>query len=100
MFSSPHTSIPLKRYVPIESVVSYLIVKACPKIVGDDEEMISPFRLVPIWPVQRDQLDCTSHHPWRFEGQWKPIPCKVTSGVYRGVKPISFLRIECSNWAG
>ena len=75
-------------------------MKAGSKVMRHNKEVISPFCPIPVRPVWRNELYCTSHHPWWFEGQWQAIRCKVASCVYWSVKPICFLRIEGSNRAG
>lgn len=70
------------------------------KVMRHDKEMVCSFRAIPIWPVGCNELNGTSHHSGRFKGKRKPIRREIASCVHRNIKPISFLRIKCSNWAG
>lgn len=74
-----------------------LIMKACSKIMGHYKKVISPLCSIPIRPIGRDELYSAPHHTGWLERQRETIWCQVTSGVYRGVEPISFLRVEGSN---
>lgn len=86
------------RQVKVEGF--YLIMEAGSKVMGHNKEVICSFCPIPKGPVWRDELYGTSHHPWRLEWQRQAIRCKVTSGIYRSIKPVCFLRIQSSNRAG
>ena len=79
------------------STYLHLIVKACTKIMWYNKEVISSISFIPEGPLVWNKLDCTSHHPWRLEWQWKSSRSKITSSVNWHVEPISLFWVECSH---
>jgi hypothetical protein len=54
-------------------------VKACTKIMWNNKEVVSSISFIPERPLVWNKLDCTSHHPWRLEWQWKSSRSKNQS---------------------
>ena len=75
----------------------HLIVKACTKIMWNNKKVVSSISFIPEGPLVWNKLDCTSHHPWRLEWQWKSSRSKITSSVNWHVEPISLFWVECSH---
>ena len=80
-------------------MLDYLIMKAGTKVMRNNKEVISALGSIPIRPIGRDKLNGASHHSWGFEGQWQAIGGEVTGHINWSIKPISFIRVECSNRA-
>ena len=68
------------------------------KVMRSYKKVVSPFCPIPIRPIRRNKLNCTSHHVWWFKRQGETIWGQVTGSIHMSIEPISLLGL--SVWTG